>query len=138
MERHNPHFIAKIASQVLSEKFGEVRLGVEKVFANWGSVVIRCRLMDGAADLPKTFIVKKVKEDAIGYDPESAEAPNSAHWIFNDWAATKFLSEIPCDPPFAPLFYGGSREHGSSISITDCLTRSKATGKEVRRRFASR
>jgi len=112
MERNSPHSIAKIASQVLSEKFGELRLGVEKVFSTWGSVVIRCRLMDGAADLPKTFIVKKVKEDAIGYDPESAEAPNSAHWIFNDWAATKFLSEIPSDPPFAPLFYGGSREHG--------------------------
>ena len=112
VERHSPHFIAKIASQALSEQLGEVRLSAEKVFSTSGSIVIRCRLMDGAAGLPKTFIVKKVKEDAIGYDPDSPEAPNSAHWIFNDWAATKFLSEIPSDSPLGPFFYGGSREHG--------------------------
>src|SRR5262245_6736206 len=112
MEKHDSHFIIKIARQVLSEQLGEARLDVEKVFSTWGSIVMRCRLMGGAADCPKTFIVKKVKEDSIGYDPESPESPNSAHWIFNDWAATKFLNEISGDSPLGPIFYGGSREHG--------------------------
>ncbi|MCI0663295.1 MAG: hypothetical protein L0220_19700 [Acidobacteria bacterium] len=113
MEKHNPHFITNIANQVISVQLGEkFRLSAEKVFSTWGSIVIRCRLMGGSADLPKTLIVKKVREDNIGYDPDSPATPNSAHWIFNDWAATKFLSEIPGDSPLGPLFYGGSREHG--------------------------
>src|SRR5215510_10606986 len=111
MERPDPNLITKNAGQALSEQWGEVRLSAEKVFSTWGSIIIRCRLIEGSADLPKTFIVKKVREDAIGYDPDSAEAPNSAHWIFNDWGATKFRSEIPSAPPLSPFFYGGSREH---------------------------
>jgi hypothetical protein len=115
MEKHDPHFIIKIGNQVLSEQLGEARLDAEKVFSTWRSIVIRCRLRGGSADCPKTFIVKKVKEDLIGYDPDSPESPNSAHWIFNDWAATKFLNEISSGSPLGPIFYGGSREHGLMV-----------------------
>jgi hypothetical protein len=113
VERHNPHSITKIAGQVLSEQWGKaLRLSPEKVFSTQGSIVTRCRLIDGPTDIPRTFIVKKVQVDTIRYEPDSPEVPNSAHRLFNDWAAAKFLSEIPFDSSLSPIFYGDSRDHG--------------------------
>ncbi|HKX26553.1 MAG TPA: hypothetical protein VJ302_02565, partial [Blastocatellia bacterium] len=95
MEKHDPSYITEIAGQVLSEQLGKtLRLGAEKIFPTWGSVVVRCCLIDGPSDLPRRLIIKKVREDTIRYAPDSPEVPNSAHGLFNDWAAAKFLGEI--------------------------------------------
>jgi winged helix DNA-binding protein len=40
MEKHDPYFIAKIGSQVLSEQLGKARLEAEKVFSTSRSIVI--------------------------------------------------------------------------------------------------
>ena len=112
-ERHNPNVIAKHASALLSERIGsEVRLPVSNVISTWGSIVVHCRVQLGQAPLPADLIVKKVREDRCGYDPDSPAAPNAAHWLFNDWAALQFLGQIPHDPPLSPTFYGGSRDFG--------------------------
>ncbi|PWT93824.1 MAG: hypothetical protein C5B55_03810 [Blastocatellia bacterium] len=104
--------IAAAASQIISEVTGDsVQLRSGEVFSTQGSVVVRCHLDNARAGSPSSFIVKKVREDRFGYDPHSS-TPNAAHEFFNDWAAAKFLSGIPNDPPFSPQFYGGSREHG--------------------------
>jgi len=112
-ERHDPNMIVKIAGELLSEGAGgQVRLRVSKVILTWGSVIVRCRVESAPADLPADLIVKKVREDRCGYDPDSPVAPNAAHWLFNDWAAAQFLGGISHDPPLSPEFYGGSRELG--------------------------
>jgi hypothetical protein len=112
-ERHAPDVIVKIAGELLSEDAGgQVRLQVSKVIPTWGSVILRCRVESAPADLPAALIVKKVREDRCGYDPDSPVTPNAAHWLFNDWAAARFLGDIPHDPPLGPAFYGGSREFG--------------------------
>lgn len=115
-DRHNPHVIAKHASALLSERVGsEARLEVSNVMSTWGSIVVRCRVKLGRAQLPAHLIVKKVREDQSGYEPDSPARPNAAHSLFNDWAALQFLGQIQHDPPLSPTFYGGSREFGLII-----------------------
>ena len=112
-ERHDPRAIVKAAGRLLSEGAGgQVRLQVIKVITTSGSVVLRCRVESAPAGFPASLVVKKVREDQCGYDPDSPSAPNAAHWLFNDWAAAQFLGGLPHDPPLAPAFYGGSREFG--------------------------
>jgi hypothetical protein len=112
-ERHDPDTLVNIAGEIVSQRLGHmVRLRAGKVLSTWGSIVIRCHLIDSPTDTPPTVIIKKIREDQFAYDPDSPGAPNSAHWIFNDWAAAQFLSRIPSDLPLSPLFYGGSREFG--------------------------
>ena len=112
-ERHNPDFIATVANRLLSEKFGgNIRLRKSDVFNTEGSIVVRCEVIDADFDVPASFIVKKAREDEFGYEPDSSEAPNSAHWLFNDWAASEFLNDIPSEIPFSPKLYGGNRKFG--------------------------
>jgi hypothetical protein len=112
-ERHDPDFIANAAGTLLSKKFGEgIRLRKGKIFTTGASIVVRCEVLDARPDLPASLIVKKVREDEFGYQPDSAESPNPAHWLFNDWAAAEFLNNIPSTVPLSPLLYGGSREFG--------------------------
>lgn len=112
-ERHDPHFIANIASRLLSKKFGErIRLRKGRTFVTGGSIVVRCAVIDERPRLPSSFIVKKVREDEYGYQPDSTETPNPAHWLFNDWAACEFLNSVPSAIPLSPLLYDGSREFG--------------------------
>jgi hypothetical protein len=112
-ERHNPDFIASVASNILSEKFEEkIRLRKSNVFTTGGSIVVRCKVIDADFEFPASFMVKKVGEDEFGYEPDSSEVPNSAQWLFNDWAACEFLSDIPSEIQFSPKLYGGCREFG--------------------------
>lgn len=112
-KRHDPATLINIAGEIVSQQFGhKVRLRAGKDLSTWGSIVIRCHFIDPPTDAPPTIIIKKAREDQCGYAPDSAEVPNSAHWIFNDWAAAQFLAGIPSDPPLGPMFYGGSREFG--------------------------
>jgi hypothetical protein len=112
-ERHDPDFIADAAGSLLSKKFGgRIRLRGAKTFTTGASVVVRCGVCDAPPGLPSSLVVKKVREDEFGYQPDSAETPNPAHWLFNDWAASEFLNNVPSTVPLSPLLYGGSREFG--------------------------
>ncbi len=110
---NNPLSIADAAGSLLSEKFGrEIRLRESGTFTTEASIVIRCEVVDAHSDLPASFIVKKVREDEFGYQPDSSQTPNPAHWLFNDWAASEFLNDTPSTIPLSPVLYGGSRESG--------------------------
>ncbi len=112
-ERHNPDFIANIAGDILSKRFGErIRLHKGEVFTTGGSIVIRCSVIDACSEVPASAIVKKTREDEFGYHPDSPETPNAAHWLFNDWASAEFLNHVPSIVPLSPLLYGGSKEYG--------------------------
>ena len=112
-EMHDSDFIATVAASLLSKKFGErVRLRKGRTFTTGGSIVVRCEVIDVHPNLPATFIVKKAREDEFEYQPDSPETPNPAHWLFNDWAASEFLNNVPSTIPLSPLLYGGSREFG--------------------------
>ena len=112
-ERHNPNFIAGVASEILSEKFGErVHLSRSETFVTGGSIVVRCQVNKICRDFPSSVIVKKTREDEFEYKPDSSETPNSAHWLFNDWAASEFLNDVSSDVPFSPKLYAGSRDFG--------------------------
>lgn len=112
-KRHNPNFIADVAGNILSEKFGEgIRLQADNKFVTNGSVVIRCRITNAHNCIPDSVIAKKIREDKFSYNPDSESAPNSAHQLFNDWAAAEFLGDIAGEVRFCPQLYGGSREFG--------------------------
>lgn len=112
-DRHDPVSLADAAGDVLSNKFGErVRLRPAATFKTGASVVVRCEVSGAGGGLPESLIVKKVREDEFAYRPESPEAPNPAHWLFNDWAAAEFLNQVPGPLPLSPTLYAGSVEHG--------------------------
>jgi hypothetical protein len=112
-EIHDPDFITSVASNLLSERFGvRIRLRKGRTITTRGSVVVRCDVLDAHSDVPASFIVKKTREDEFEYHPDIPETPNSAHWLFNDWAAAEFLNIVPNSIPFSPLLYGGSHEYG--------------------------
>ena len=112
-ERHNPNFIADAAGSLLSGKFGgKIRLRAGETFITNGSIVVRCSVVGSGSDVPVSVIVKKAREDEFRYNPDSSETPNSAHWLFSDWAAADFLGNVPSEIPFSPKLYGGSREFG--------------------------
>ncbi len=112
-ERHNPDFIADVAGKILSEKFGEwLHLSKSETFVTGGSIVIRCEVISTHRDFPVSVIVKKTREDEFEYKPDSSDAPNSAHWLFSDWAASEFLNDVSSDVPFSPKLYAGSRDFG--------------------------
>jgi hypothetical protein len=91
-ERHNPEAIVKFAEALLSRRYDqEARLVLDRVFSGFKSVVVRCRVESSGAGLPEALIVKKAREDRVGYYPESQATPNAAHELFNDWAAARFL-----------------------------------------------
>lgn len=111
--RHNPDSIADVAGDVLSRQFGKtISLRKTKVFTTGASIVVRCHVIDAHFDVPASFIAKKAREDEFGYDPNSPETPNPAHWLFNDWAASEFLNNVPSAVPFSPLLYGGNKDYG--------------------------
>jgi hypothetical protein len=112
-ERHNPETIIKFAEALLSWQFDQgARLVRDHVFSGFKSVVVRCRVESRGMGLPDALIVKKVREDRVGYFPNSQAPPNSARELFNDWAAARFLDGIGHDPPLSPRFYAGDRENG--------------------------
>ncbi len=112
-KRHNLNFIADVAANVLFKKFGErINLLAGETFITNGSIVVRCNVIDSSSDVPTSVIIKKTREDEFEYYPDSSDAPNSAHWLFSDWAASEFLSNVPSEVPFSPKLYGGSREFG--------------------------
>jgi hypothetical protein len=112
-ERHTPEAIVNLAESLLSRQFDQAaHLVPVRMFSGFKSVVARCRIERGAADLPDALIVKKVREDRVGYFPNSQATPNAAHELFNDWAAARFLEGLGHDPPLSPRFYAGDREHG--------------------------
>ena len=112
-ERHNPEAVVKFAEALLSRQFDQgVRLVRNSVFSGFKSVVVRCHVESSGADLPNALIVKKAREDRIGYFPDSQATPNAARELFNDWAAARFLNGLGHDPPLSPRFYAGDREHG--------------------------
>src|SRR5262245_17396401 len=87
-ERHNPEAIVKFAEALLSRQFDhEARLVGDCVFSGFKSIVVRCHVESSGADLPDALIVKKAREDRVGYLPDSQATPNAAHELFNDWAA---------------------------------------------------
>src|SRR5262245_10599584 len=105
--------IVNLAEKMLSRQFDQVvRLGLDRVFSSFKSVVVRCRVERNSASLPEALIVKKAREDRIGYFPDSEAAQNAAHELFNDWAAARFLDGLGHDPPLSPRFYAGDRENG--------------------------
>jgi hypothetical protein len=102
-----------LAETLLSRQFDQaVRLGLDRVFSGFKSIVVRCRVECDSASLPEALIVKKAREDRIGYFPDSEAAQNAAHELFNDWAAARFLDGLGHDPPLSPRFYAGDRETG--------------------------
>lgn len=112
-ERHTPEAIVKLAEELLSRQFDQEALLVQdRVFSGFKSVVVRCRVESRGADLPDALIVKKAREDMVGYFPNSHATPNAAHKLFNDWAAARFLDGLGHDPPLSPRFYAGDRENG--------------------------
>src|SRR5215470_5394410 len=112
-ERHNPEAIVKFAEALLSRQFDqEAHLVRDRVFPGFKSVALRCRVEGRGAGLPGSLIVKKAREDRMGYFPDSRATPNAAHELFNDWAAARFLYGLVHDPPLSPRFYAGDREHG--------------------------
>jgi len=112
-ERHDPEAIVKFAEALLSRQIDqEARLAPDSVFPGFKSVVVRCLVKGRGAGLPDTLIVKKAREDRMGYFPDSQATPNAAHELFNDWAAARFLDGLGHDPPLSPRFYAGDREHG--------------------------
>jgi hypothetical protein len=112
-ERHAPEAIVNLAESLLSRQFDQaVRLVRDRVFSGFKSMVVRCRVESSGAGLPEALIVKKAREDRVGYFPESQATPNAAHELFNDWAAARFLDGLGHDPPLSPRFYAGDREHG--------------------------
>src|SRR4030095_7609879 len=112
-ERHNPEAIVKFAEALLSRQFDqEARLVGDRVFSGFKSVVVRFRVESKRAVLPNALIIKKAREDRMGYFPDSQARPNAAHELFNDWAAARFLDGLGQDPPLSPRFFAGDREHG--------------------------
>ena len=112
-ERHDPDFIANLAGALLSEKYdASIRLRRKETFITGGSIVIRCIVIDAPSHVPARVVVKKVREDEVGYRPDSSEIPNSAHSLFNDWAASVFLNNVRTNIPLSPVLYAGSREYG--------------------------
>jgi len=112
-ERHNPEAIVKFAEALLSRQFDlEARLVGGRVFSGFKSVVVRCQVESRGAVLPNALIVKKAREDRVGYFPDSQATPNAAHELFNDWAAARFLDGLGHDPQLSPRFYAGDRKHG--------------------------
>ncbi|HEV2665348.1 MAG TPA: hypothetical protein VG324_10570, partial [Blastocatellia bacterium] len=108
-----PDAIVNLAESLLSRQFDQaVRLVRDRVFSGFKSVVVRCRVEGRGAGLPDTLIVKKAREDRMGYFPDSQATPNAAHELFNDWAAARFLYGLGNDPPLSPRFYAGDRERG--------------------------
>jgi hypothetical protein len=112
-DRHNPEAIVKFAEALLSRQFDqEAHLVRDRVFPGFKSVAVRCRVEGRVAGLPDSLIVKKAREDRMGYFPDSQATPNAAHELFNDWAAARFLDGLGHDPSLSPRFYAGDREHG--------------------------
>jgi hypothetical protein len=112
-ERHTPEAIVNLAESLLSRQFDqEARLAPDSVFPGFKSVVVRCRVEGRDTGLPDALIVKKAREDRMGYFPNSDATPNAAHELFNDWAAARFLYGLGHDPPLSPRFYAGDRKHG--------------------------
>jgi hypothetical protein len=71
-ERHDPGTLVNIACEIVSQRLGHVvRLRAGKVLSTWGSIVIRCHLIDSPTDAPPTVIIKKIREDQFAYDPDS-------------------------------------------------------------------
>jgi hypothetical protein len=112
-ERHNPEAIVNLAESLLSRQFDQdVRLVRDRVYSGFKSVVVRCHVESSGSGLPNALIVKKAREDGMGYFPDSQARPNAAHELFNDWAAARFLGGLGHDPPLSPRFYAGDRGHG--------------------------
>jgi hypothetical protein len=87
-ERHTPEAIVNLAESLLSRQFDQAaHLVPVRVFSGFKSVVVRCRVESRGAGLPDALIVKKAREDRVGYLPNSQATPNAAHELFNDWAA---------------------------------------------------
>jgi hypothetical protein len=112
-ERHTPAAIVNLAESLLSAQFDQaVRLVQDRVFSGFKSVVVRCRVESSGAALPDPLIVKKVRDDRLGYSSNSQATPNAAHEFYNDWAAVRFLDSLGHDPPLSPRFYAADRKHG--------------------------
>ena len=118
--RHSIPFILNRAEAILRRQgVDPVRLQPEKTFGEnpnkRGSVVVRAKVVEGAADLGDSLIVKKVREKGNkggDYLPGSAALANGAHGFFNDWAALEFFARLSNSPLLLPRFFGGDREAG--------------------------
>ena len=97
--------IIAAAERVLSEAWGNpVRLGVaERQSGKMNrSRVLRCPVVEAPAGAPATVIVKCVQGDGgQAYDPQEAQPGSPAARLFNEWAATQFLSSLPAEPRLA-------------------------------------
>lgn len=118
---HHLENIKKTAERVLSKHFGDkIQLQTTKSFAispqKKSSIVIRCQIKNNTPTLPKTVIVKKVREDshAGAYLPDSEER-NAAHLLFNDWAALELFDRINHPLSLLPKFYGGDHDTGTLV-----------------------
>ena len=99
MEWRSPEIVRE-AADVLRRKYGPpIRLEVLDAFETspnkQASTVLRCRVLDGAAELPSTLVVKKVRFDGGAkdgpYRPDGPKGPNIAFGFFNEWAALQLL-----------------------------------------------
>jgi hypothetical protein len=62
---------------------------------------------------PASVVVKQARRNAERpYDPDTAEKPNGAWGLFEDWAGTRLFASLPNSSDYAIRFYGGDREAG--------------------------
>jgi hypothetical protein len=62
---------------------------------------------------PASVVVKQAQRNAERpYDPDTADKPNGAWGLFEDWAGTRLFASLPNSGDYAIRFYGGDREAG--------------------------
>lgn len=80
-----------------------IRLEWLQTYSSARSIVVRGRLRPAPQGAPETVVVKYAVPRP-GFPQYDTDA------ILADWAACRFLSAIPSDPPLAPRCYGGDAE----------------------------
>jgi hypothetical protein len=129
MRQGTDEAILSAAERVLSAAWGgPVRLGTgdRQSGTMARSRVLRCPVVEAPAGAPATVIVKCVLGDGRAtYDPEESQAGSPASRLYNEWAATQFLSSLPADPPLSGRVYGGDRAEGlivlEDLGTGECL-----------------
>ncbi|HZR40557.1 MAG TPA: hypothetical protein VFB12_10600 [Ktedonobacteraceae bacterium] len=98
-----------IAERLLSEKFAApIRLD-EGIALQERTYVTRFNLLESPQQAPASVIVKRARLKDGSFDP------NTSGWLFNDWAALQFLSEVAETEPVGPRFYTGDLTVGLFI-----------------------
>ncbi|HJT89545.1 MAG TPA: ankyrin repeat domain-containing protein, partial [Bryobacteraceae bacterium] len=128
-----PGEIIRLVERILTEAWnGPVVLG--DCYQLRGERVLRFEIAaapeGGDRPAPASVVVKQARRDAARpYDPDTADQPNGAWGLFEDWAGTRLFSSLPNGADYATRFYGGDRTAGVIViedlgdgeALVDCL-----------------